>query len=170
MNNIASQENLMRFFQVQQFLNYEASLLDSWQLDTWFELFTEDGAYFVPPTDVSAEEADPAKHLYYIADNHARLKERVIRLEKKTCHAEFPRSKVQHLVSNILLLGEDEQGRILASAAFVIYRTKNGQTDMFVGNYRYVLDERDGNLKIARKVCNLALDGLRPQAKISIIL
>jgi len=170
MNNIASQANLMRFFQVQQFLNYEASLIDSWQLDTWLDLFTEDGSYFVPPTDVAADEADPTKHLYYIADNRGRLQERVIRLEKKTCHAEFPRSKVQHLISNILLLGEDEQGRVLVSAAFLVYRTKNGHSDVFVGNYRYVLEERDGDLKIASKTCNLALDGLRPQAKISIIL
>lgn len=165
----ASQESLLRYFQIQQLLFHEAQLLDSWQLTTWLELFTEDGSYFVPPTDVPAAEADPAKHLYYIADNRARLEERVIRLDKRTCHSEFPRSKVQHLVSNILLESDDGQ-EVGVTAAFVVYRTKNGHTDSFIGHYRYQLREVDGELKIVKKTCNLALDGLRPQAKISIIL
>lgn len=165
----ATQESLLRYFQIQQLLFHEAQLLDSWRLNEWLDLFTEDGGYFVPPTDVSAEEADPAKHLYYIADNRARLEERVIRLDKRTCHAEFPRSKVQHLVSNILL--ESDNGtEVGVSSGFVVYRTKNGHTDTFIGHYRYLLREVEGELKIVKKTCNLALDGLRPQAKISIIL
>lgn len=167
---MTTQEDMLRYFQVQQLLFQEAKLLDSWRLRDWLALFTEEGSYYVPPTNVPAEEADPAKHLYYIADNHTRMEERVTRLEKRTCHSEHPRSKIQHVISNILLEGQDNQGRLQVSAAFVVYRSKNGRSESFVGHYHYTLSEVDGELKIARKVCNLALDGLRPQGKISIIL
>lgn len=167
---MAIDDDLMRYFQVQQLLHHEAKLLDKWQLREWLELFTDDGCYFVPPTNVSADEADPAKHLYYIADNHTRLEERVIRLEKRTCHSEQPRSKIQHLISNILLEGEEVSGELLVSAGFHVFRTKNGRSESFVGSYQYVLREVEDELKIAKKTCNLALDGLRPQGKISILL
>lgn len=170
MNTEQTLAELLRFYRVQQLLYKEANLLDSWQLKAWLALFTEDGSYYVPPTDVAAEEADPAKHLYYIADNHDRLTERVIRLDKKTCHSEYPRSKVQRLVSNILIDNVAEDGSITVKAAFTVYRSKNGITDNFMGHYVYLLKECDGDLKIHRKTCNLALNGLRPQAKISIIL
>lgn len=170
MSNENAMAELLRFYRVQQLLFKEASLLDAWQLQEWLALFTDDGSYFVPPTDVPAEEADPAKHLYYIADNHDRLTERVIRLDKKTCHSEYPRSKVQRLVSNILIDDVAADGTITVKAAFTVYRSKNGITDTFMGNYVYVLKEQGDELKISSKTCNLALNGLRPQAKISIIL
>lgn len=162
-------EELLALHRIQQLLFREAALLDDWRLNDWLALFTEDGKYFVPPTDVSVEDADPAKHLYYIADNYDRLKERVVRLDKKTCHSEFPRSKLQRVVSNILVEAVDD-GNIRVRAAFVVYRSKNGTTDTFMGHYIYQLKEVDGELKIACKTCNLALNGLQPQAKISIIL
>ncbi|AKH70356.1 small subunit of phenylpropionate dioxygenase [Spongiibacter sp. IMCC21906] len=170
MTNDKAISELLQFHRIQHLLHKEANLLDSWQLNDWLAMFTEDGSYFVPPTDVPAEVADPAKHLYYIADNRARLEERVIRLDKKTCHSEYPRSKVQHLIGNIFLDSEDEQGQMHVKAAFVVYRSKNGTTDTFMGNYDYVLRDEKGELKIVKKTCNLALNGLRPQAKISIIL
>lgn len=170
MENDKALAELLEFHRVQQLLHLEVKLLDTWRLREWLALFTEDGSYFVPPTDIPAAEANPKKHLYYIADNYARLEERVIRLEKRTCHAEHPRSKVQHLLSNIYMDGADQQGQLRVDAGFVVYRSKNGSTDMFVGSYQYLLREVDGELKIASKTCHLALDGLRPQAKISIIL
>lgn len=163
-------QEMLQYYRVQKLLNAEARLLDEWCLQEWLELYTEDAHYYVPPTDVSAEEADPALHLYYIADSKDRMTERVVRLEKKTCHSEYPRSKVRHLVSNIHVDAENESGEIPVRANFVVYRSKNGATDMFMGEYIYSLVSAGDDLKIRRKTCSLALDGLRPQAKISIIL
>lgn len=163
-------QEMFQYFRIQKLLNEEAKYLDDWRLQDWLSLYTEDASYYVPPTDIAAAEADPTKHLYYIADNRGRMDERVTRLEKKTCHAEFPRSKVQHVVSNIVVNDSLENGRLSVSASFVIYRSKNGSTDMFMGSYLYELANIEGQLRICKKVCSLALDGLRPQAKISIIL
>ncbi|MGN5477863.1 aromatic-ring-hydroxylating dioxygenase subunit beta [Cupriavidus basilensis] len=71
------------------------------------ELFTDDGEYYVPSTDLP-RDASADDSLFYIADNHVRLQERVIRLMKKTAHSEYPRSRTRHLVSNVRILGASE--------------------------------------------------------------
>lgn len=38
--------------QVEAFLFEEAALLDDWRLDDWVALFTDDGRYVVPTTDL----------------------------------------------------------------------------------------------------------------------
>lgn len=153
---------------VETFLFHEADLLDRWQLTEWLTLFTEDASYLVPPTDVAGDDADPATSLFYVFDDRARLNERVVRLEKKGAHSEFPRSKVRHLVSNVLTERDDDV--IRAKASFAIWRSKDGNTDIFVGHYLYRLVDSAGALRIAEKKCVLDLDALRPHARISIIL
>ena len=44
--------------QVENFLFKEAALLDEWRLDDWVDLFTEDGRYVVPTTDLP--DGDPS--------------------------------------------------------------------------------------------------------------
>lgn len=146
----------------------EADLLDQWKLEEWLALFTDDAAYLVPSTDLPAG-ADPAKALFYIADDRRRLQERVVRLQKKTAHSEWPRSRTRHLVSNVRV-GAPEGDEAPVSAAFVTFRTKNGVTDTFMGRLRYRLARVDGRLRIREKRCELDLDGLRPHGRVSILL
>lgn len=157
-----------RFLEVQNFLFYEAEMLDSWRIEEWLELYSEDAEYYVPPTDLD-EDASPDNSLFYIADDRRRLEERVLRLTKKTAHSEFPRSKVRHLVSNVRIVDEKDD-LISVKAAFVCYRTKDGVTDTFIGRYDYQLRSIENGLQVRYKSCHLDLDGLRPHGRISIIL
>ena len=153
---------------VQSFLFHEADLLDRWQLNDWEALFADEASYLVPPTDVDGDFADPSKSLFYIFDDRTRIHERVVRLEKKGAHSEFPRSKTRHLVSNVR--ASVRNGAIEATASFAVWRSKDGNTDIFVGHYAYQLLEIDGALRIAEKKCVLDMDALRPHARISILL
>jgi p-cumate 2,3-dioxygenase beta subunit len=153
---------------VQSFLFHEADLLDRWQLSEWEALFADEASYLVPPTDVDGDFADPGKSLFYIFDDRTRIHERVVRLEKKGAHSEFPRSKTRHLVSNVQ--ASSAGGAISATASFAVWRSKDGNTDIFVGHYAYQLIEVDGALRIAEKKCVLDMDALRPHARISILL
>lgn len=164
----SAMEAMRLHHRVQTFLFTEADLLDRWQLYDWLDLFAEEASYLVPPTDVAGDEADPATSLFYVFDDRARIRERVVRLEKKGAHSEFPRSKVRHLVSNVL--AERDGDEIRAKASFAVWRSKDGNTDVFVGHYLYRLIEVGDALKIAEKKCVLDLDALRPHARISIIL
>jgi p-cumate 2,3-dioxygenase subunit beta len=146
----------------------EADLLDQWQLEQWLGLYTDDAAYLVPSTDLPAD-ADPAKSLFYISDDRSRMRERVVRLMKKTAHSEWPRSRTRHLVSNVRV-GVADGADTPVSAAFVTFRTKGGFTDTYMGRLRYRLTRVDGALRIREKRCDLDLDGLRPHGRVSIIL
>lgn len=154
--------------EVEDLLYLEADLLDAWKLKDWLALYTEDAEYEVPSADLPGD-ADPATSLFYIADDRFRLGERVVRLNKKTMWSEYPRSKTRHLVTNVRLMGS-ENGELKARAAFAVYRTKWGNTDIYVGSYEYLLRETQEGLRIRKKRSILELDSLRPQGRVSILL
>lgn len=154
--------------EIEDLLYYEAALLDSWQLPDWLGLFTSDGCYYVPSTDLPIT-ASADDSLFYIADDPIRLRERVVRLMKKTAHSEYPRSRTRHIVNNIRILNADSK-EIKVSAAFLTYRFKFGRTDVYVGNTHYRLRRVDGQLFIVEKRCFLDMEALRPHGRVSIIL
>ena len=153
---------------VEDFLYAEAEMLDEWRLNDWLALYAEDCVYQVPSTDLKDED-EPEDNLFYIADDHARLSERVIRLMKRGAHAEQPRSKTSHSVTNVRI-DQQPEGDIFARAQFVVHRAKGGVLDAFVGHSRYVLRPDGDSFLIRQKRCALDMDGLRPQGRISIIL
>jgi p-cumate 2,3-dioxygenase beta subunit len=153
---------------VEDLLIREADLLDRWQLDEWLSLYTENACYFVPPNDVDGDTASPETSLFYIIDDRRRMEERVVRLKSKQAHSEWPRSKVRHLVSNVMVQRDDDL--IRARASFMVSRAKDVTHDIFVGHYLYEVIEREGDLAISKKTCVLDMEALRPHARISIIL
>lgn len=150
------------------FLYREAGLLDDWKLEDWSDLFTVDGEYLVPPLD--DPNGEPGKCLFFIYDDRHRLKERAIRLLKKNAHAEFPRSKVRHMVSNVRV-DELDSELTRVTCNFVVYRSRNGQTEVFPGHAIYdLVVSSPTDISIRRKRAVLDSDTLRDQARISIIL
>jgi p-cumate 2,3-dioxygenase beta subunit len=155
--------------EVEDFLFDEADLLDSWRLEEWFALFTEDCRYLVPPGDLPPD-ASPESTLFYIADNHVLLRERVRRLAKRNAHAEYPHSKTRHLISNVRILPASNENEIAVRCAFLTHRSRAGIIDTFIGTVRYRLVRQDGKLRIREKRCRLDNDNLREQGRISILL
>lgn len=154
--------------QVEDFMFLEAEMLDEWRLKEWLGLFTADGCYYVPTTD-SAPNASPDDSLFYVADDRFRLEQRVERLLKKTAHAEYPRSKTRHLVSNVRIRSRKDD-ELQVGAAVLTYRTKMGLTETYIGSYRYRIAVTPEGLRIREKRCVLDMDGLKPNGRISIIL
>ena len=154
--------------EVEDFLFNEADLLDQWRLPEWLTLFTDDATYEVPCTDLPPD-ASSANSLFYIADDRARLGERVKRLMKRTAHAEFPHSKTSRIVGNVRIQSKGDR-EIEVSCVFQTLRTKDGNTDLYFGTNRYRLALQDGGFRIKEKRCLLAGDGLRPSGRISIVL
>lgn len=159
---------LLLRLRVEDLLYLEADLLDRWKLDEWLALYTPDACYFVPPSDVDGDTADPEQSLFYINDDSVRMRERVIRLGKVGAHSEHPRSMVRHLVSNVRAWRDGDL--IRARSSFVVWRSKDITSDAFVGHYLHDIVEIEGALRIRRKTCVLDMEALRPHARISIIL
>lgn len=154
--------------QVEDFMFLEAEMLDEWRLKEWLGLFTADGGYYVPTTD-SAPNASPDNALFYVADDRFRLEQRVERLLKRTAHAEFPKSKTRHLVSNVRIRARRDD-ELDVGAAVLTHRTKMGITETYIGSYRYRIAVTPDGLRIREKRCILDMDGLKPNGRISIIL
>ena len=152
----------------EDFLILEASLLNEWKLDEWRALFTEDCRYLVPNTN-GDPYASPESSLFLIADDGHHLTERVKRLNKKTAHAEFPRSRTRRFISNVRIL---EQGleQVKVESSFITYRASQGVTDTFYGRHEHCLVERGNQLRILEKRTILDMETLRPQGRLSIIV
>jgi p-cumate 2,3-dioxygenase subunit beta len=153
--------------EIADFLYHESELLDEWQLEEWAALFSPDGKYLVPP--LGNPDADPAKSLYYIDDNRARLEERAKRLLKKEAHVEYPHSKTVRNIHNVRIKSQ-EGNEVRVRCNFSTYRTKREVLDCFVGVIDYKFVVNDNEIVIQEKKVTLKLDSLRPHGKISLIL
>ena len=152
---------------VEDFLYAEAALLDEWRLEEWFALFAP-GAVYEAPTAGASDDADPKTALFYIADDYIRLRERVARLGKREAHAEFPRSRLRRMVSNVRILSASA-GQLRAACNLVCYRAKNGKVDTYFGHCLYGLDVSAEAWRITSKRVLLDMDLLYP-GKVSILL
>ena len=153
---------------IEDLLYLEASLLDTWQLDEGLTLFEEGATYWVPPAGAT-DDVTPDTTLFYVADDWFRLTERVKRLGKKTAHVEFPKSKCRHLVTNVRLLGGDDD-EFSATANFVTYRTKAGDTETYLGHHNYRFTMIEEKIRIRKKTSFLDIDNINSQGKVSIII
>jgi p-cumate 2,3-dioxygenase subunit beta len=154
--------------EVEDLFYHEADLLDSWKLDEWLKLLTDDATYYVPPND--KPDADARYTLFTIADDIVRLRERVIRLKDPNCHAEFPLSRTRRMISNVRITGVD--GDVISVAAnFIIHRYRhNDLLRVFVGQYRHKLKRQGGLLKIAERRAILDAEELGLLGSVSFIL
>src|ERR1051325_9597304 len=115
----------------EEFLYREAALLDAWRLDEWLALFTADGRYLVPTTDLP--DGDPQKDLVFIDDDIVRLRARVERLKSRHGHREYPSSRTRRFISNIRIKLEDDH--IVVTSSFLVYRFRLGESSPYVGWY-----------------------------------
>lgn len=151
---------------IEDFLYFEADLLDEWKVEEWFALFAEGATYEVPPT--GSDESDSASSLFYIADDYVRLRERVVRLTKKEAHSEFPRSQQRHMISNVRVIAVTD-GVADVACNFVTYRAKRGVVDTYYGKHLYRIDCRTEPFRIRSKRSILSMDMLYP-GKLTIIV
>jgi p-cumate 2,3-dioxygenase subunit beta len=155
--------------EAEDFLFAETALLDAWQLNEWLALFTNDAIYEVPPAG-TGDDARSDSCLFYVADDRFRLGHRVQRLMSPEAHSEQPRSVCVRMVGNVRVMPGDDATAVV-HCSFVTWRSKHDMTDVYPGHHRYVLRrDDDGALRIAAKRSTLALNNLRPQGRVSIIL
>ena len=153
--------------EIEEFFYAEAELLDSWRLEEWVELFTEDAVMQVPALD--DPERSPKDSVFLIADDMPRIRSRVRQLLGDTAWVENPPSRTCHLVTNVRVVAV-EGDTIRATANFLVHRCRMERVTTFVGRYRYKLVRHGMSFKIAERKAILAQDTLRPQGIMSIIV
>ncbi len=151
---------------VEDFLYKEAELLDGWHLDDWANLFTEDTRYVVPTTDLP--EGDPKSDLVFIDDDIIRLRARVVRLNSRHAHREYPSSRTRRFISNVRI-EEINDSEISVSSNVLVYRFRSGEGAPYVGSIDYVLRRDDDDFKIAYRRAVLDMETLSWHGAVSII-
>ncbi|MPZ23848.1 MAG: phenylpropionate dioxygenase [Dehalococcoidia bacterium] len=161
------EERALLRFEVEELLYEEATMLDEWRLDDWLTLFTEDARYTMPTTDLP--NGNPATDVVFIDDDMSRIRGRVKRLKSRHAHREFPWSVNRRLVTNVRVISADDK-ELVATASLLVYRSRMGQMDPYVGHATYTLKRIDGALKIHRRRVVLDMERLSQHGAVSIIV
>jgi len=154
--------------ELEDLLYDEAFLLDEWRMEDWLALWEEDAQYVVPTND--NPHADPDNDLMYINHDYRLLKGLVVRLNSVHAHREYPWSKTRHIVTNVRVAGEDEDGVVHGDAAFMVWRFRNKDRDCFVGHYDVRARRTESGLRLVGKRVTLDAWTLAPYGAVSIVL
>ena len=157
--------------EAEEFLVLEAELLDDWLLLDWAKLYSREARYEVTgPGAINARTDSPETHLFLVAEGIDRIEGRAVRLLKPTAHAEYPHSKTRHIVSNFRVRPGDKDGQTRVRANFAVFRTKEDNQTVYMGEYHYTLVRENGAIKILHKRSILDLNSLNNQGRLTIIL
>ena len=149
---------LLLHHEVDKFNTAYAAALDEQRLADWVEMFTADAFYIV----ISRENADkglPVGLIY--CDSKGMIYDRAFALEKA---AMFAPRYLRHIIGNLQILGEDQDGAIRARSNYVVIQVLYDRPDAKlhqVGVYHDVFRRVDGVLKLAERRCvydNLLVD------------
>jgi 3-phenylpropionate/cinnamic acid dioxygenase small subunit len=108
---------------VEAFLYLEARLADEARYSEWESLWDDDGLYWVP----MSPDTDPNTDLSYVYDNRRRIHSRVAQLNTGTRHSQTPPSKMRRLLTNLEVLGQDDE-TVTVGSNFVLYEYRYGMT------------------------------------------
>jgi p-cumate 2,3-dioxygenase beta subunit len=134
--------------EVEDFLYYEAQLLDAWRLEEWRDLFTEDATYLVPSAD--NPDGDPVMDLALIDDDMVGIRGRVQRLMSTYAHIENPRSTTTRFITNVRIW-DDDSGDLGAVANVLVTRSRVPGSTMYSASTAYLLRPKGESFRIARK-------------------
>jgi len=132
---------------VEQFLYYEAQLMDEHRFDEWLALWEDEALYWVP---TGRDDINPDREVSLIYDDRVRLELRIARLKSGFAHAQEPKSRMRRIVSNIVL-EEADKGEIVAGSNFMLVELRRGKQDLFAGRSIHQLRPYEGGFKLVSK-------------------
>jgi 3-phenylpropionate/cinnamic acid dioxygenase small subunit len=144
-----------------RFVVHEARLLDEQRFDEWYELFAEDGIYWVP---ASPGQPDGINHASLAYEDRLLLRIRIERL-KGSPPSQRPRSRCHHLLQTPQPAGTVGAARVVRTP-FHYTEARGDEQHVFVGTAFHHLVEANGALRIRLKrvdllTCDAALPGIQ---------
>jgi phthalate 3,4-dioxygenase beta subunit len=150
-----------------QFLVEEAHLLDTFQLDAWLALLTDDVRYRMPVRVTSSNavpEAAVATMDHFDEDRYS-LHLRVARLATEHAWTEDPRSRIRHHVTNVRTFATDDPSEVDVESAVLLFRSRGDQAgpDLLSAGRTDVLRRTTDGLRLASRVVQVDEAVLRTQ-------
>jgi 3-phenylpropionate/cinnamic acid dioxygenase small subunit len=148
--------------EIEEFLYYEADLLDERRYEDWLALVAEDVRYWMPMRrnvkvdDIEREFTREGLDISWFDEGKETLIRRVRQIQTGIHWAEEPVSRISHMVSNVRLLEASptwaDPVEVTVRCRFLIYRNRvETETDILVGKREDLLRRVDGQWQIARR-------------------
>jgi 3-phenylpropionate/cinnamic acid dioxygenase small subunit len=148
--------------EIEEFLYYEADLLDERRYEDWLALVAEDVRYWMPMRrnvkvdDIEREFTREGLDISWFDEGKETLTRRVRQIQTGIHWAEEPVSRISHMVSNLRLLEASpswaDPVEVTVRCRFLIYRNRvETETDILVGKREDLLRQVDGQWQIARR-------------------
>jgi 3-phenylpropionate/cinnamic acid dioxygenase small subunit len=162
---VPSDERIARLLlrqEIEEFLYYEADLLDERRYEEWLALLADDIRYWMPMrrnVKVGEEEREftrPDHDINWFDEGKDTLRRRVQQILTGIHWAEEPVSRISHIISNVELIeirpAPEAAAEILTRCRFLIYRNRvETETDLLVGKREDLLRRTDTGWQIARR-------------------
>ena len=130
----------------EQFLYYEARLLDTQKYEEWLQLFTEDATYWVP---LEQNQKDPHETSSLIYDDRTLLELRVKQYRHPRAHARAPLARTIHQVGNVVV---DD---LIVKSTLTVIEFRNEKQRLWAGLVEHQLRRERDSFRIARKRIDL---------------
>lgn len=147
---------------VEQFLYFEALLIDERRFEEWLDLFAEDTHYFMPTRSVRYErdvekEISGPHDVAHFDETKEHLAQRVTRIRSGMAWAEDPPSRTRHLITNVIVEESEHPDEYLVKSNFLTFRGRlDVDTDWFPGSRTDILrrdpDTEHGWLIASRRI------------------
>ncbi len=135
------------------FVYREARLLDEKRFDEWYELFAEDGFYWVPLTP---GQVDPLDHTSLAYEDRLLLKLRIERLKSPRAFSQQPASRCHHVLQLPEVEKSDAAGNEHVVRTQYIYTESHlDEQQMYACTAFHTLTVEGGALKMRLKRVNL---------------
>jgi 3-phenylpropionate/cinnamic acid dioxygenase small subunit len=147
------------------FVYYENQLLDEGRYDEWYDLFDDDGVYWVP---TSPDQTDKEGQASIALESKLLLKLRITRLHHERAHSLQPTVKGLHVVQRPVV-GQPENGFESVSCNLAYFEYQNGSQVTLGAKVRYLIRAQADALHIVEKrVALLGCDGFLPAIQLFI--
>jgi 3-phenylpropionate/cinnamic acid dioxygenase small subunit len=144
-----------------RFVVREARLLDEKRFDEWYELFADDGFYWVPAVH---GQKDPHLENSLAYEDKFLLKLRIERLKSPQAYSQQPASRSHH----VLQLPEIEDlEQLRTRTSFIYTETRGDESQRYAATAWHTLASVQGQLKIKlKRVDILNCDAMLPSIQL----
>jgi benzoate/toluate 1,2-dioxygenase beta subunit len=151
---------------IEQFLYDEADLLDNPDLDSWINLYTEDGTYWMP---VLEDQVDPINHISIFYDDRVMMEVRRRNFVHPRAASKDHKVRSSHIIGNVRLQGINDKGDMVVTSNFQALVFYRNEQRAFGGKYEHHLVTDGDSYKIRHKKVSL-INCDAPQKSLTIYL
>lgn len=136
-----------------EFVYNEARLIDEKRLEEWYELFTEDGLYWMP---LGRHQTEGRTHTSLFYEDRLLLKVRIERLHSPNAFSQAEPSWCQHVLQAPRIESRDDvAGTCVLRTPFMYLEVQRDDQQVYAGVAWHHLTMRDGKLRMQMKRIDL---------------